>query len=754
MPSARDDILATPVQFLKGVGPKKAELFKRLGVETVLDLLYHLPREHVDWTRITPVAKAAPGTVCAVRGRVVAARFSFFSRLARLVVGLADDSGTIEAVWFNQPWLRDRLVAGAEVLISGLVRTVAGRKQIVPERGKYVILGPGSPGPDPESKGQDPGSEASDSKPPDPGRGTRGPGPEIRDTAASLGIVPIYPETEGLTSRMIRPIVRTALDAAAGADLPDPLPEALRRRYRLAPLPEALRQIHFPDSETARASAHRRLVFEELFLLQAALAVRRRGVRRERAAHLLRVSPALDLRIRLRFPFKLTRAQERAVREIREDLARPHPMNRLLHGDVGSGKTIVAAYALLAAIGNRRQAAIMAPTEILAEQHARTMARLLAGSKVRIVHLAGGLPAAERRDRLARIASGEADLVVGTHALIQEDVAFRHLALVVVDEQHKFGVLQRAALRRKGGTPHVLVMTATPIPRTLALTVFGDLDVSVLDELPPGRKPVRTLYRPPSREAEAFAFIRGKLKEGRQAYFVYPRIEGDEAPPEPPADGELFPRSRRRSPRGDSGLRSATAMAKQLAEGPLAGLRIGLVHGVMPAEEKEAAMEAFRAGRTDALVSTLVVEVGVDVPNATVMVVEHAERFGLAQLHQLRGRVGRGEEESTCYLFGRPETPEARRRIEVLTETTDGFRIAEEDLRLRGPGEFFGTAQSGLPALRVADLFRDLRALHEARRTAFALVDRDPRLADPAHAGLKRALRERFRGRAFLAAIG
>jgi ATP-dependent DNA helicase RecG len=721
MASTRDDVLATPVQFLKGVGPKKAELFKRLGVETLLDLLYLLPREHVDWTRLAPIASAAPGKECVIRGRVVNARFNYFSRMARLVVTLADDSGEIGAAWFNQPWLRERLTPGAEVMIAGQVRLSAGKPQIIPERGKYVILDPA---------------------------------PSGSETPSTPGIVPIYPETEGLTSRMIRPVMQKALDAAAGATLPDPLPEALRKRYRLMALPEALRQIHFPDSGTKRAEAQRRLVFEELFLLQAALAVRRRGAQRERAAHVLRVTDALDLRIRLRFPFKLTRAQERVVSEIRADLQRPCPMNRLLHGDVGSGKTIVAVYALLAAIGNRRQAAIMAPTEILAEQHLRTMTRLLANTKVRIAHLAGGLPAAERKEVLSRIASGEADLVIGTHALIQEDVAFKHLALVVVDEQHKFGVLQRAALRGKGGTPHVLVMTATPIPRTLALTVFGDLDVSVLDELPPGRRPVRTLFRPPGREAEAHDFIRMRLKEGRQAYFVYPRIEGEEAPPEAPPAGELFPRGRRRRGAGDSGLRSATAMAKTLAEGPLSGFRIGLVHGAMPAEAKESVMDAFRAGSIDALVSTLVVEVGVDVPNATIMVVEHADRFGLAQLHQLRGRVGRGAEESYCYLFGKPETPEARRRIEAMTETTDGFRIAEEDLRLRGPGEFFGTAQSGLPALRVADLFRDLRALHEARRAAFALVEKDPRLAHPAHAGLRRAIRERYRGRAFLAEIG
>jgi ATP-dependent DNA helicase RecG len=744
MPSYPDDILATPVQYLKGVGPKKAELFKRLGVETVLDLLYHLPREHVDWTRLTPIADAAPGRESVVRGRVVSARFHYFRRLSRLIASLADDSGSIEVVWFNQPWLRERLVPGTEVMISGLVRLSAGRRQIVPERGRYLIL---------RSKAVE-AVEIPNRKSPIPAKSP------IRPPAAeaeSQGIWPIYPETEGLTSRMIRPIMRTALAAVEGAALPEPIPAALRTRLRLMPLPEALRQIHFPDSDAARAEAQRRLVFEELLLLQAALALRRRGIQREPAAHPLSVPKALDVRIRMRLPFRLTRAQERVVREIRADLQRPHPMNRLLHGDVGSGKTLVAAYALLAAIGNRRQAAIMAPTEILAEQHLRTMSALLAGSKVRIVHLAGGLPANERRERLDRVAAGEADLVIGTHALIQSDVAFKRLALIVIDEQHKFGVLQRAALRGKGGSPHVLVMTATPIPRTLALTVFGDLDVSVLDELPPGRRPVRTLVRPSHRQAEAYEFIRMKLRQGRQAYFVYPRIEGDEdregeaaAPP----DGELFPRGRRKTGQGqEAGLRSATVMARRLADGPLKGFRIGLLHGAMDAEKKERVMASFRAGTIDVLVSTLVVEVGVDVPNATIMAIDHAERFGLAQLHQLRGRVGRGSEESYCFLFGAPDTPEARRRLDVMAETTDGFRIAEEDLRLRGPGEFFGTAQSGLPALRVADLFRDLRLLLDARRWAFDLVARDPGLADPAHADLRRAIRERFRGRTALAEI-
>jgi ATP-dependent DNA helicase RecG len=542
---------------------------------------------------------------------------------------------------------------------------------------------------------------------------------------------------------MIRPMVQAAL-AAAGERIPDPLPEALRKARRLVPAATALRQIHFPDSEAARAAAHRRLVFEELFVLQAALARRRRGALRERVAHPLRITRLIDQRIRMRIPFALTRAQERAVREIRADLQQPHPMHRLLHGDAGSGKTIVAAYALLAAVGNRRQAAVLAPTEILAAQHARTMERLLARSKVRIVHLAGGLPAAERRGRLAAIAAGEAGIVVGTHALLQPDVAFKHLALVVVDEQHKFGVLQRAALREKGGSPHVLVMTATPIPRTLALTVFGDLDVSVLDELPPGRRPIRTLFRPPGREADVWELIRTKLREGRQAYIVYPRREDEEE-----SAVEALEKSR-----PPAGLRAAKAMAKRLAEGPLAGFRVGLLHGAMDAEEKERVMAEFRAGGIQALVSTLVVEVGVDVPNATVMAIDHAERFGLAQLHQLRGRIGRGAEESTCALFGDPSSPEARRRIEVMTETTDGFRIAEEDLRLRGPGEFFGTAQSGLPALRIADLFRDQAALGEARREAFALIGRDPLLADPAHAELKRALLTRYRGRLRLAEIG
>jgi ATP-dependent DNA helicase RecG len=411
----------------------------------------------------------------------------------------------------------------------------------------------------------------------------------------------------------------------------------------------------------------------------------------------MRISDSLDLRIRARFPFKLTRAQERVVGELRRDLTRERPMNRLLQGDVGSGKTLVAAYAVLAAIGNKAQAAVMAPTEILAEQHFGTFTRMLAGSRVRIALLTGS-KSKGRTETLARIAAGETDLVIGTHAVVQADVTFRELALAVVDEQQKFGVLQRAALRLKGRRPHVLVMTATPIPRTLALTLYGDLDVSVIDEMPPGRKPVITRAVAPSRRADAIRFVKAKLKEGRQAYFVYPLIEESDKVP----------------------LNAAVKMHEELSR-ELAPHPVALLHGRMRPEEKDAAMEEFRAGRAKALVSTLVVEVGIDVPNASVMVIGDADRYGLSPLHQLRGRIGRGGLEGYCLAFADPKSPEARERIAAFCSTSDGFKIAEADLRLRGPGEIHGTRQSGVPEFRVADLVRDQKLLGWAREDAFAV---------------------------------
>jgi ATP-dependent DNA helicase RecG len=491
------------------------------------------------------------------------------------------------------------------------------------------------------------------------------------------------------------------------------------------PLAEALREIHFPSSFAARDAARRRLAYEELFLLQLALARRRLRQMLEEKPHRIAVDARLDARIRARFPFALTAAQDRVVAEIRGDVAAPRPMNRLLQGDVGSGKTLVAAYALLAAVANGLQAALLAPTAILAEQHLATLSRYLAGSKVRLELVSGAGTAGQKREARREVAAGGVDIVVGTHALLDEDVRFGRLGLVVVDEQHKFGVLQRSALRRKGLSPDLLVMSATPIPRTLTLTLFGDLDLSVIDEMPPGRRPVATALAEEGDRARVYEWVRAEIARGRRAYHVVPLVEEDEEQP----------------------LRSVKRFAEELRAGPFRGIGVGVLHGRMKPRDKDAAMEAFRSGATPLLVATSVVEVGVDVPEATVLLVEHAERFGLAQLHQLRGRVGRGAHASRAVLFHHAETEAARARLAALCDTNDGFRIAEEDLRIRGPGEFLGTRQHGVPELRVANLVGDAALLAAAREDAFALAKRDPGLEGE---GLpaRRALEARFPRRA------
>jgi ATP-dependent DNA helicase RecG len=652
--------LEAPVQFLKGVGPKRAAVLQKLGVRTVRDLLFHFPSGYADRRAVTPLGQIRPGTRATVEGSVtrIRSRRAPEGGLPVVEVTLEEEDRRVELVWFGQSWRAREFKAGDRLLASGRVRP-AGRSLVVEE---CEVL-----------EGQEP--------------------------VHAGGLVPSYPAARGLSGRQLRTLVREALGDAARL-VPEPIPAELRERRRLPEVGEALRSIHAPSAPEEAERARRRFSYEEFLLIQAELALRRRAARRERARRILRVSDALDFRIRSRFPFRLTRAQERAVAEIRRDLAAGPPMNRLLQGDVGAGKTVVAAYALLAAVGNRAQAALLAPTEVLAEQHARTFGRMLAGSRVRVAHLAGGLAGRKRAELLGRIAAGEADLVIGTHAVIEEDVRFKDLALAVIDEQQKFGVLERASLARKGESPHVLVMTATPIPRTLALTLFGDLDLTVLDELPPGRREVTTIHVPPAGRSAKLEFVRRKLREGRQAYFVYPLVDDSDA----------------------VALTSAKAAFEELT-GVFRGFRVALLHGRMSPDEKESVMEGFRAGAVRVLVSTLVIEVGVDVPNASLMVIDHAERYGLSQLHQLRGRIGRGPFESHCLLFGRRSE-----RIDALLSTTDGFRIAEEDLRLRGPGEMSGTAQSGPPRLRAARLAEDAALLAEAREDAFAWVERDPSL--------------------------
>lgn len=650
--------LAAPLQFLPGVGPRRAELLAKLGLRNVGDLLFHLPARYFDRSAALPLDRLRPGSDACVKGTVRKVR-SFRSVKARIpVLEVEIEDGGVRAVlvWFRQPWRAREFEAGRAVLAAG--RVEPGRRILVAE---FEVA---EPGVDPRHAG---------------------------------GVVPAYATTEGISKRQIRTLVRAALEAC-GPLAREALPEELRRKRGLPGVFDALRMAHAPASADEAFLSHRRFAYEELFQMQLRLAARRRERAAYPARRALPVSRTLDFRIRKLFPFAFTAAQERAVGEIRRDLAAGPPMNRLLQGDVGSGKTAVAAYALLAAVGNRAQAAIMAPTELLAEQHHRTFSRLLEGKRVKTALLTGALDGRARAALLARIADGDVDLLTGTHALIEEGVRFKNLALAVVDEQQKFGVLQRAEFGAKGDRPHVLVMTATPIPRTLALALYGDLDVTVLDELPPGRRPVTTLHVPEEGRRGKRDFIRRALDEGRQVYFVYPRVEESEAVE----------------------LKAAVAMHERLAKA-FPGHRVALLHGRMSTSDKDAAMEEFRSGRAGILASTTVVEVGVDVPNASIMVIEHGERYGLAQLHQLRGRIGRGPHASTCIVFG-----EASPRIEAFVSTTDGFRLAEEDLRLRGSGDVGGLRQSGLPEFKAARLPEDAAILEEAREDARLWAERHP----------------------------
>jgi len=536
-------------------------------------------------------------------------------------------------------------------------------------------------------------------------------------------VVPIYPLTEGLGQKRMRQIMYNAIQHAHL--LPEVLPRTLRERLQLMPIHEAIQQVHFPDSIERIEPARQRLVFEEFFLMQLGIGIQRQQLMQERGIAMHIDAERLMQRLRQLAPFELTNAQKRVIQEIWADMARPHPMNRLLQGDVGSGKTIVAAAAIMAAVDNQYQAAIMAPTEILAEQHYLVLHRLFQPLGISVELLVGRLTPRQRRQARERIATGRGMVAVGTHALIQEGVEFARLGLAIIDEQHRFGVLQRAALRDKGVMPHVLVMTATPIPRTLTLTLYGELDVSILDEMPPGRKPVKTHWKLPEERLKVYAGVRKLVEQGRQAYIICPLIdESDKLQ-----------------------VRAAEQMAEHLRKDVFPDLRVGLLHGRMRPAEKEEVMEAFRAGELDILVSTTVIEVGVDVPNAAVMVVEDADRFGLAQLHQLRGRVGRSEHQSYCVLIANPKSEDAQRRLEIMTRTNNGFLIAEEDLRIRGPGEIYGTRQSGMPSFRVADLVKDMRLLEIARQEAFRLLEQDPELAHPEHQPLREAVmraRHRF----------
>ena len=667
----------TPVRYLKGVGPKTAERFEKLGILTLSDLLCHYPRRYLDFSKPYSIAEAPADTECVVKAEVFAKPGGRIlpggRRMERITAG--DDVSSLEITWFNNPYAAQKLELGQEYYFQGIVTGGMLRRQMV--------------------------------------------NPQVRTDAQvkSSPFEAVYPQTEGLTSSAIAKCVRQLLPHAEL--LPDPLPPEMLKKYRLLSKADAVRAIHCPATEEEAFAARRRLIYEELLVLQLGIGRMKNHGAASTGAPMKKAdaSPFWES-----LPFSPTGAQRRAVEEILTDMSGETSMNRLLQGDVGSGKTLVAAAAIWACIRAGYQAALLAPTEILAGQHAENLNRLLSPFGMRVALLTGGMKAAARRTTLAAIRDDEADLIVGTHAILSEGVEFARLGLAVVDEQHRFGVRQRGLLAEKAANPHLLVMSATHIPRTLGLLMYGDLDISILDELPPGRKPVKTRCITGKKRADLYGFLDREIDSGRQVYIVCPAIEDA----------------------GGSGLNAVKSYYEDIAKAYLPDRRVGLMHGKLKPKEKAEVMDDFKSGRLDALVSTTVIEVGVDVPNATVMVIENAERYGLSALHQLRGRVGRGAAESWCFLVSDNASESVQKRLKFLCSTSDGFAVAQYDLETRGPGDFFGSRQHGLPTLQIADLMNDTRTLHAAQSEAVALLAEDPLLERPEHALLARQVEQMF----------
>lgn len=677
------EILATPVQFLKGVGPQRAELLERLGLRTARDVVFFFPRDYQDLNELARVADLVEGNLTRLRGTVeeVDQRVSNSGSIL-LGVLLAVEEGRVRLMWFNSPFRRERFRVGEQLLVTGSPKYNGGIWELTHPQVQSLDL---------EEK--EPGSK----------------------------LLPVYPLTEGLTQAQMRKVATSVLDSCLDA-LEDVFPKTFLAAHDLPPIQHAIRAVHAPADRDELQQARRRLVYQELLVLQLALALKHHQQHARRTAPPLEATAKIDARIRRLFPFELTAAQHQAIAEVAADMGRPHPMNRLLQGDVGSGKTVVAVYAMLLAVAHGHQAVLMAPTEVLARQHAATLSKTLAASHVKWGLLTGGIGTAERETLLRGLAAGELNVIIGTQAILQPGVSFARLGLVVIDEQHKFGVRQRASLRQAALDPHYLVMTATPIPRTIAMTQFGDLDVSTLREAPPGRQEVRTYLVAEGERAKWWEFFGRKLREGGQGYIVTPVI--DES--------------------SEADVASLEQTFESLTHGPLEAFRLGLLHGRMTPAIKNDTMDAFRRGDLQALVTTTVVEVGIDVPNATLMAIYSGERFGLSQLHQLRGRISRGTRPGYCAVFTDMEALDARRRLEAFAGTSDGFRLAEIDFELRGPGDLLGTRQHGLPPLRIADLTRDAAVLEEARGDARRLITDDPALANAEFAALRKMVFRRY----------
>lgn len=703
--SAKPDNLNRSLQYEHGVGAARAMKLAKIGIRTARDLLLHIPRKYVNRTLISNIIDLKEGEEATIRARIIRIRASRPRRGPYLLQAtLEDESGVCDIMWFNQKYLADILKEGLLLVITGKPKIYRSRLQIVPS--EYEIIGPV------EDCTVKRGSPA--------------------DLAAGR-IVPYYPLTDGISQRLMRSLAYRICEGFADS-LPETLSEELIKRHKLMSIGDAIRELHFPSTDEKSTEARRRMVYDELLVLQLGLTL----VKAKTSNMLGRVfdiDDEINGRIRARFGFELTGAQNKCVAEISADMRSGVPMHRLLQGDVGSGKTAVAVYAMLGVVARGAQAAVMAPTELLAAQHAATIQRFMEGSRVKVSLLKGKQPPQLRREIQSSTKSGETHIVVGTHALLQKGVEFKDLGLILIDEQHKFGVEQRADLAKKGNNPHVLVMTATPIPRTLALAFFGDLDLSVIDELPPGRGVVTTEVIEEKNRGAAYKQLKELVKTGQQGYVVCPRVEGDVLEE---FDLEFGP---------EIELQAAVDLHRRLGRGHLRGIRLGLLHGRMDSEAKAEVMAEFKEGKIQVLVCTVVIEVGIDVPNATAMIIEHADRFGLSQLHQLRGRISRGENQGRCLLVAKPKTEEANLRLEAMVETSDGFKISEADFGIRGPGEFFGRRQSGVPELRFADIFNDSDILKQAHDDAVELIIDSQKFNSEEYIPLRRRVAAVFKDR-------